>query len=335
MTTSSELDAARAGDEDAFTALVAPHLRELHVHCYRMLGSLDDADDALQDVLVSAWRGLARYAGRASVRTWLYAIATNRCLTVLRTGRRRPREVALPFDAPPPDDRTEVPWLQPYPDAWLPVEPVEPGPAARYDATESIALAFVAALQVLPPRQVAAVVLGDVLGYAQAEVAAMTGTTPTVVKGLLQRGRATLAQHRRDEPRTGRDVHGHVDLHVDRAVAHRFARALEAGDVAAVVDLLTDDGWLAMPPLPHVYRGRASVAAFLQAAGGWRAGRRLTLAEVALNGEPGFVGTSWDGGREVPGGVYVLTTRAGHLVSATRFLDDRLVGLVGHECPRP
>ncbi|MBO9553193.1 RNA polymerase subunit sigma-70 [Cellulomonas sp.] len=321
------LDAARAGDEGAFTDLVAPHLRELHVHCYRMLGSLDDADDALQEVLVSAWRGLTGYAGHASVRTWLYAIATNRCLTVLRTGRRRPREVALPFEAPPPDDRTDVPWLQPYPDAWLPHEPVEPGPAARYDATESIALAFVAALQVLPPRQVAVVVLGDVLGYAQTEIAAMTGTTPTVVKGLLQRGRATLARRDRDQPRTDRQV--------DLMVAHRFARALENGDVDGVVALLTDDGWLAMPPLPHVYRGRASVGAFLRAAHDWRAGRRLTLTEVRANGGPAFVGTMSGGADEIPGGVYVLTTRSGHLVSATRFLDDRLARVVDMTCPRP
>lgn len=319
------LDAARASDEGAFTDLVAPHLRELHVHCYRMLGSLDDADDALQEVLVSAWRGLTGYAGHASVRTWLYAIATHRCLTVLRTGRRRPREVTLPFDAPPPDDRTDVPWLQPYPDAWLPVDAVEPGPAARYDATESIALAFVAALQVLPPRQVAVVVLGDVLGYAQAEIAAMTGTTPTVVKGLLQRGRATLARHGRDAPRS--------DRHVDPAVAHRFARALETGDIDGVVALLTDDGWLAMPPLPHVYRGRESVGAFLRAAHEWRAGRRLRLAGVALNGGPAFVGTMSGAAGDVPGGVYVLTTRSGHLVSATRFLDDRLVGVVADPCP--
>jgi RNA polymerase sigma-70 factor (TIGR02960 family) len=320
----TELDQARAGD-DAFAALVGPHLRELHVHCYRMLGSLDDADDALQEVLVAAWRGLPGFAARSSLRTWLYTIATHRCLNVLRTGRRRPHEVALPFDAPPPDRRDAVPWLQPYPDAWLPTEPPERGPAARYDTTESIALAFVAAVQRLPRRQVAAVVLGDVLGYSGAEIGTMLGSTPTVVKGLLQRGRATLAQH--DAPGSDPDV--------DPAVAHRFARALESGDVDAVVDLLTDAGWLAMPPLPHVYVGRESVGSFLRAAGGWRADRRLTLTEVRANGQVAFVGTTvGTDGAGVPGGVYVLTTQAGRLRSATRFLDDHLVGLFDGTCPR-
>jgi RNA polymerase sigma-70 factor (ECF subfamily) len=323
-----ELDHARAGDDDAFAALVGPHLRELHVHCYRMLGSLDDADDALQEVLVAAWRGLPGFAGRASLRTWLYTIATHRCLNVLRTGRRRPREVALPFDAPPPDDRADLPWLQPYPDAWLPPEPVLLGPAARYEATESIALAFVAALQRLPRRQVAAVVLGDVLGYPGPEIATMLGTTPTVVKGLLQRGRATLARH------DGPPADGDAD--VDPVVAHRFARALESGDVDGVVDLLTDDGWLAMPPLPHVYRGRESVRAFLRAAGGWRAGRRLTLGEVRANGQVALVGTTTGpAGAGVPAGVYVLVTGSGRLRSATRFLDDDLVARFDGTCPRP
>jgi RNA polymerase sigma-70 factor (ECF subfamily) len=320
------LDHARGGDDDAFAALVGPHLRELHVHCYRMLGSLDDADDALQEVLVAAWRGLPGFAGRASLRTWLYTIATHRCLNVLRTGRRRPREVALPFDAPPPDGQSDVPWLQPYPDAWLPAEPVVPGPAARYDATESIALAFVAAMQRLPRRQVAAIVLGDVLGYTTAEVAAMLGATPTVIKGLLQRGRGTLA--RQDSPR--------AEPRVDPGVAHRFASALESGDVDAVVALLTDDGWLAMPPLPHVYRGHASVGAFLRAAGGWRAGRRLALVEVRANGQVAFVGTTTGpDGAGLPGGLYVLETVGGRLRSATRFLDDDLVGRFDGTCPRP
>ncbi|MGY4643659.1 RNA polymerase subunit sigma-70 [Cellulomonas sp. URHB0016] len=326
MTTSNaELDAARAGDDDAFTALVGPHLRELHVHCYRMLGSLDDADDALQDVLVAAWRGLPEFAGRASLRTWLYSIATHRCLNVLRTGRRRPREVVLPFDAPPPDRVADVPWLQPYPDVWLPTEPLAQGPAARYDATESIALAFVAALQRLPRRQVAAVVLGDVLGYPGSEIATMLGTTPTVVKGLLQRGRATLARH--DAPR--------VEPDVDPLVAHRFARALESGDVDGVVALLADDGWLAMPPLPHVYRGRESVGDFLRAAAGWRTGRRLMLTEVRANGQIAFVGsTTGPDGDGLPAGVYVLTSGSGLLRSATRFLDDGLLPRFDGSCPR-
>src|SRR4051812_21355349 len=239
------LTAARTGDDAAFGALVAPHLRELHVHCYRMLGSLDAADDALQEVLVAAWQGLDGFAGRASLRTWLYTIATRRCLNALRAGRRRPREVALPFDAPPADGVADVAWLQPYPDAWLP-DARAADPAGRYDARESVELAFVAALQVLPPRQVAAVVLVDVLGYAPAEVAAMLDVAPTVVKGLLQRGRASLER--------GRAGAAQADAEVDRAVAARFAAALTSGDADSVVALLTDDGWLAMPPLPHVYR---------------------------------------------------------------------------------
>jgi RNA polymerase sigma-70 factor (ECF subfamily) len=227
MTTTSDLlDAARRGDEHAFTALTGPHLRELHVHCYRMLGSVDDADDALQEVLVAAWRGLPAFAGRASLRTWLYTIATHRCLNLLRAARRRPAEVVLPFEAPAPDSTGDVPWLQPYPDAWLPAAADACGPAARYDAVESIELAFVEALQLLPPRQVAAVVLVDVLGYVPAEAATMLDTTPVVVKGLLQRGRAALERRRSRRPPADRGV--------DADVARRFARALEAGDVDAV-----------------------------------------------------------------------------------------------------
>ncbi|QHT56829.1 sigma-70 family RNA polymerase sigma factor [Cellulomonas sp. H30R-01] len=321
------LDAARAGDEDAFAALTGPHLRELHVHCYRMLGSLDDADDALQDVLLAAWRGLPTFAGRSSVRTWLYTIATHRCLNVLRAGRRRPAEVALPFDAPPPDALDDPTTLQPYPDAWLPAAPVTHGPDARWDAAESIELAFVAALQALPPRQVAAVVLADVLGFGVAECAAMLDMTPTVVKGLRQRGRTSLAAARASS-RTGGDV--------DLAVARRFARALESGDVDAVVALLTDDAWLAMPPLPHVYRGREHVAAFLRAAAGWRTGRTLTLAETAANGRPAFVGELTDATGVVrPAGVYVVTTCGGRVASATRFLDDGVAGRFAAPCPRP
>ena len=174
--TAALITRARAGDGEAFRELVEPHRRELHVHCYRMLGSLQDAEDALQDTLLAAWQGLAGFEGRASIRTWLYRIATNRCLNALRSASRRPaRAWDNPNVEPPEPTRLgEVPWLEPYPDALLEgVGDVPPGPAARYEQTEAISLAFVTALQVLPARQRAVLVLREVLGYRASEVAGL------------------------------------------------------------------------------------------------------------------------------------------------------------------
>ena len=306
------LQRARAGDDRAFGELVAPHRRELHLHCYRMLGSFTDAEDVLQETLLAAWRALSGFEGRASVRGWLYRIATNRCLNARRdTARRVPPAPVPPFAPPEPSRYGEVTWLQPYPDALLDQVPdAAPGPEARYQLRESVRLAFVAGLQRLPPRQTAVLVLRDVLGFTADEVADMLGTSATAVKGALQRARAAMATTTDDGDGT------------DPAVARRFAEAFAAHDVDGVVALLTDDAWLAMPPAPHEYHGPAAVAGFLTASGDWRAGRELTLTPVGANAQPAFVCRI--GG--APAGLMVLTPRGDRIGGLTRFHDNAALG---------
>jgi RNA polymerase sigma-70 factor (TIGR02960 family) len=235
---------ARAGDDDAFRELTEPHRRELRLHCYRILGSLQDAEDLVQETLLAAWRGLAAFEGRASVRAWLYRIATNRCLNALRARSRRPQEVQAMAPPPEPTRRTEPIWLEPYPDVLLEDIPDRsPGPAARYEARETIELAFIVALQNLPPRQRAALVLRDVLGFRTAEVAEMLDTGEASVKGALQRARAALearlpAGDRAPRPNSARE----------RQLVGRFADAVQSGDLDDVIALLTDDALLTMPP---------------------------------------------------------------------------------------
>ncbi len=195
MMTADLISRARAGDNDAFRELTESHLRELQVHCYRMLGSFQDAEDALQDTLLTAWRGLGGFEGRASIRTWLYRIATNRCLSALGSANRRPaKEWDVPRVEPPEPTRLgEVVWLEPFPDALLEgATGVTPGPEARYEQTESISLAFITALQVLPPRQLAVLILRDVLGFHATEVAGMLDSTVDSVNSALKRARASL-----------------------------------------------------------------------------------------------------------------------------------------------
>jgi len=314
---SSLLSLAQAGDQGAFAELTRPYRRELHVHCYRMLGSVADADDLLQETMVAAWRGLAGFGGQASLRAWLYRIATNRCLNAIRDTKRRPPPVPVaPFDPPPPSRRTEITWLQPYPDAWL--EDLSPGPGARIETQETIRLAFVAALQRLPPRQTAAVVLCDVLGFAVAEAAAMLEVTPTAVKGLRQRARATLAA-----AKSGVDAAGATE---DDDLARRFADAYAADDVDGVIGLLTDDAWLRMPPAPHEYQGRAAIAAFLRASLSGRAGRRLTLVPTRANRQPAFVChfRRASGCGSDPSGLVVLDIAGDRIAAVTRWLDPGL-----------
>ncbi|WP_433606765.1 RNA polymerase subunit sigma-70 [Dactylosporangium sp. CA-139114] len=302
-----------------FEDLVAEHRRELLVHCYRLLGSVTDAEDVLQEVLLAAWRGLDGFEGRASPRSWLYRIATNRCLNALRDrGRRIPAEPRPPFQPPEPSRRTHATWLQPYPDVLLP--DTDPGPEARYTTREAIELAFVAALQRLTPRQAAALVLCDVLGYPPGAVAPMLDTTPAAVKGLLQRARGAIERHR-EPTRAAAPAAGSAQ---ERRLVDRFAEAFTGGDIDTVVGLLTDEAWLAMPPAPHEYRGPAAIASFLRASAAWRAGQglRLRLRPTRMNGQPAFasqlVGTAF----ERPGGLMVLTPAGDRLHAMTMFLHD-------------
>ncbi len=318
------LQRARSGDELAFRELTDPHRHELQVHCYRLLGSLTDAEDLLQETLLAAWRGLPDFQERASVRTWLYRIATNRCLNHLRdAGRRIPTEPVPPFRPPEPTTRDEISWLQPYPDALLDAVPDEaPGPDVRYERTEAIELAFVAALQRIPPRQAATLVLRDVLGYSGDEVADMLDTSPTAIKGTLQRARASLAEGRG----TGVPASAPADDNAERDTARRFAQAYEAGDVHGVIALLTDDAWLSMPPAPHQYHGLDAIAAFYRVAFDFRGLRRVRLLPTRANGQPAFGSymTTPAGTAATPAGLFVLTVRADRIHAITRFHDDSL-----------
>jgi RNA polymerase sigma-70 factor (TIGR02960 family) len=194
--TTELLDRAREGDGDAFRELTDPHRHELQVHCYRMLGSLQDAEDAVQDTLLAAWQGIQTFEGRSSLRTWLYRIATNRCLNVRRASDRRPPTAPWPVPGVTPIEPSrlgEITWLEPYPDTLLAEIRYDPGPETRYESTESISLAFITALQLLPPRQRAVIVLRDVLGFRADEVAEMMESTIESVTSALKRARATLA----------------------------------------------------------------------------------------------------------------------------------------------
>ncbi len=255
------MELAQVGDEQAFRELTDPYRRELLAHCYRMLGSLTDAEDMLQETLLAAWRGLPRFQGRSSLRSWLYRIATNTCLNAMRSAARRvPIAPTPPFQPPDPTRRDEITWLQPYPDALLDgIADATPGPEARYSQTEAIELAFVAGLQRMPPRQAATVLLRDVLGFGTDEVAAMLKTSQTAVKGTLQRGRAALesARDTRDRPPRPRSAD-------ERDLARRFADAYVSADLDGVLTLLTDDAWLSMPPAPHQYHGLPAIRSFLE-----------------------------------------------------------------------
>ena len=277
---------ARAGDGDAFRELTEPHRRELQVHCYRMLGSFQDAEDALQDTLLAAWQGLATFEGRASLRTWLYRIATNRCLNARRSASRRPAREWNMLDVEPPEPTRlgEVVWLQPYPDALLHgAVDVPPNPEARHEQTEAISLAFVTALQVLPPRQLAVVVLRDVLGFRANEVAGMLDSTVDSVNSALKRARATLA--RRLSPLGELEPAPPPDSAAEQALVEELVRAYDSGDVAVLVALFTDEISVSMPPIPLEYHGGDAVTLFANIFG---SGRRYDLVPTRANGQPAF-----------------------------------------------
>ncbi|MPZ63802.1 MAG: sigma-70 family RNA polymerase sigma factor [Propionibacteriales bacterium] len=323
------LDRAQAGDGEAFRELVEPYRHELQLHCYRILGSVVDAEDVLQETLLAAWRGLERFEGRASVRTWLYRIATNRCINALRDGRRRPPEPQPPFDPPEPTHRRETTWLQPYPDALLEQIPAQaPGPEARYHTKEAVELAFITGLQLLPSRQAATVVLRDVLGFPSAEVAEMLGTTETAIKGTLQRARASLHRHR---PGADDETRPPPDSPRERKLIRGFADAFTAGDLDRVIALLTDDAWLAMPPAPHEYYGPAAIRAFLDASTTWRGSRTLCMVPTRANTQPAFGCYLAEAGEHIghPAGLVVLTLEDDRIRAITRFLDNNVFAYFG------
>ncbi|GAA0828012.1 sigma-70 family RNA polymerase sigma factor [Streptosporangium amethystogenes subsp. fukuiense] len=320
-TEDSDLALARDGDDAAFTRLVEPLRRELHAHCYRMLGSTHDADDALQDALLRAWRGLVRFEGRSSLRSWLYTVATHTCLdTVERRGRR-----AMPVDLGPSSDRAvvgeaplaDVAWLGPYPDAGLAEGPAAPD--ARYEQREAVELAFVAALQHLPGNQRAALLLFEVLGFSAAEIATTMDTSVASVNSALQRARRIVAEKvpSRSQQRTLRKV-GDARL---REIVAGYSSALESGDAETLVALLTEDVTWSMPPLTHWYHGLAAVTDFavrvpLTDCPGWR------NLPTSANGQPTVASYIWHEGLGgyLPWALNVLTLRGDRVCEITSFI---------------
>ena len=317
----TDLARARGGDDAAFARLVTPLRRELHAHCYRMLGSAHDADDAVQEALLRAWRGLARFEGRSSVRTWLYTVATRVCLDLADARGKR----ALPVDLGPSSERavldqqprTDVAWLGPYPDAGLAGSPA--GPEARYEQREAVELAFVAACQHLPGNQRAALLLFDVLGFPAADIATMMATSTTSVNSALARARRIVAQQ--VPARTQQQTLRTIDDTRLRELVTGFADALDRGDAEALVALLTEDVTWSMPPLPHWYHGIAAVTGFavevpMTRCPSWR--YRLTGA----NGQPAiafYVGADAAGPHEA-WSITVLTVRDDRIAEITSFL---------------
>jgi RNA polymerase sigma-70 factor (TIGR02960 family) len=310
---------ARAGDGDAFRELTEPYRRELQVHCYRMLGSFADAEDTLQDTLLAAWQGFGGFEERASLRTWLYKIATNKCLDARRAASRRPaKEWDVPNVEPPEPTRLgEVVWLEPYPDALLEGPAGAPlGPEARYEQTESVSLAFVTALQVLPPRQVAVLILRDVLGFHASEVAGMLDSTLESVNGAVKRARATLQRHQ--PPAEGRQPPPASGSPAEDAIVAKFTSAWESADLDALVALLTDDVFISMPPMPFEYEGRDLVARFCASL--FSAGRRFDLVPTRANGQPAFGAyLRAPNGISHGMGLYVLTLTGDRICAMTRF----------------
>jgi RNA polymerase sigma-70 factor (ECF subfamily) len=256
------LDSARQGDEQAYVELVEPHRAELHVHCYRMLASFDDASDAVQEALIRAWRGLPRFEARSSVRTWLFKIATNTAIDLAKKRARR----AFPVDegrraAPgesPGDPLLDTPWVEPYPDRLLAAS--ESSPEARYEAREALELAFVVALQHLPPRQRAVLILREVLGYSASEVATLLNTTVPAVNSALQRARSTAAA--RLPKRTQQAELRLLGADGERELAERYADAIDRNDIEMLLSMLTEEATWAMPPCPGWYQGRSAIAEF-------------------------------------------------------------------------
>jgi RNA polymerase sigma-70 factor (TIGR02960 family) len=323
------LTRAQAGDAEAFRSLVEPYRRELQLHCYRILGSLQDAEDLLQETLLAAWRGLDKFHGRASMRSWLYRIATNCCLNALRArGRRAPE---LRTDPPTPTRMAEPLWLEPYPDVMLEgIADLAPGPDARYEAKEAVALTFVIGLQQLAPRQRAVLVLRDVLGFQAGEVADMLDTSEASVNSALRRARATL------ESRTplSTDALERAPLPgsaVELELLGQFADAFEDGDADRIVALLTDEALYTMPPEPGELRGQEAISAYLRNRFSLTIDRRARLVSTRANGQPAFATYVGDEHASIThfDSVLVLTLQGNRISGLTRFGDTGILPAFG------
>jgi RNA polymerase sigma-70 factor (ECF subfamily) len=317
------LDAARRGDEHAYRELVEPYRAELHAHCYRMLGSVHDAEDALQETWLRAWRALAHFEGRSSLRSWLYTIATNTCLTQLK--RRSAR--VLPVDYGPATDPERGPgeplvesvWVEPYPDAQLGLESALAGPDARYELRESVELAFIVALQHLPATQRAVLILREVLGFSAKEAAEALDTSVASVNSALQRVRAALDDRlpRESQQATLRAL-GDDEL---RELVDRYVAAREQADVDAVVAMLAEDATFAMPPLASWFGGREAIRTFLAGwplSGAWR----WRTVPTRANGQPALAFYAWDEDERafLPFALNVLTLRGRRIGDVTAFV---------------
>jgi RNA polymerase sigma-70 factor (TIGR02960 family) len=325
--TQQTLARARAGDQDAFRALTVPYQRELQLHIYRMVGSVQDAEDVLQETLLAAWRGLEEFEGRASVRAWLYRIATNRSLDALRASKRRPQDQPMP-KMPEPTHWSEPLWVDPYPDVLLEgIAEDAPGPDARYETREAIELAFIVGLQHLPPQQRAVLVLRDVLGYRAAEAAELLETSEASVNNLLRRGRAAFESRL---PATGRERAPLPDSKLERDLVGRFAETVEAGDIDGMVALLTDDARVTMPPLPHAYQGHDAISAFLRGSAE-RRGAPLRLVATHANGQPAFGCYLCVSDTEVARAyaLFVLTLEGDQISAITWFADSSILARFG------
>ncbi len=296
------LTAARTGDETAFTRLVAPHRRELHAHCYRLLGSVHDAEDAMQDALLRAWRGVSGFEGRSSFRAWLYRIATNTCLRLIE---KRPARVLPVGFEPDEEPLAERVWLEPY-----------PGPESGYQQRESVELAFVAALQLLPALQRAVLVLREVLGFSAREVADALDTTVPAVNSALQRARKAVDGQLPDRSQQATlRMLGDDEL---REVVDRYVTAWQAGDVPTIVAMLADDAKYSMPPEHIWYAGRAAIEEFLRV-GPFGEGRRWRFLRVDTNGQVAFATYCWDGTAYQADAIDVLTLRGHEIAEVTAF----------------
>ena len=332
------LDAARGGDEGAFRLLIEPHRTELHAHCYRMLGSLHDADDALQDVLLRSWRGLPRFDGRSSLRSWLYRIATNASLNAIA---RRPKRV-LPIDYGPAAGADEDPgeplaqsiWVEPYPDEIVGLEDGYASPEARYERREAVELAFIAALQHLPPLQRAVLILREVLGFSAKEVAATLETTVASVNSALQRARRTVDE-RLPEQSQQATLRSLGDDGV-RELVERFTDAFEGGEIDAILSLLAEDATFAMPPYPGWYEGRDAISDSWLMPGG--PPPRLHYVPARANGQLALGTYALDSGsdRYLPIALDVLTLQGGRIAEILAFRDTGIFGRFGlpDELPR-